>query len=40
MAISWDEFDGMMSSMNEDVERLRELAERQDPADRAEYDTT
>jgi glutaminase len=30
----------MMSSLDEDVERLRELAERQDPAaDRAEYDT-
>ncbi len=39
MAISWDEFDGMMSSLDEDVERLRELAERQDPSDRAEYDT-
>lgn len=39
MAISWDEFDGMMRSLNEDVERLRDLAERQDPADRSEYDT-
>ena len=39
MAISWDEFDGMMSSLDEDVGRLRELAERQDPADRTEYDT-
>ncbi len=39
MAISWDEFDGMMSSLDEDVERLQELAERQDPADGAEYDT-
>jgi hypothetical protein len=40
MAISWDEFDGMMTSLDEDVERLRDLAERQDPADRAEYDAT
>lgn len=40
MAISWDEFDGMMRSLYEDVGRLRELAEKQDPADRAEYDST
>lgn len=39
MAISWDEFDGMVSSLDEDVERLRELAERQDPADQEEYDS-
>ena len=39
MAISWDEFDGMMSSLGEDVGRLRELSESQNPADREEYDS-
>lgn len=38
MPITWNEFETMYDSMQEDVEKINILAGKQKPEDRAEYD--
>ena len=38
MPIEWNEFTQMLSSAKEDLQRLRNLAQAKNPADRVEYE--